>query len=52
MKEQETKKVLKLNDVDRHVLLTYSNMLLESQTKDVTEATDTKKIHKNIMLRI
>jgi hypothetical protein len=52
MKEQETKKVLKLNDIDRHVLLTYSNMLMETQTKAVTEAADTKLIHKNMMLKI
>lgn len=52
MKEQEKKKVMKLNDIDRHVLLNYSHMVLETGAKIVAEATDTKTIHKNIMLKV
>jgi len=51
MKELEIKKVLKLNDVDRHVLMTYSNMSLETGARIAAEATGTKIIHKNIMTK-
>jgi hypothetical protein len=52
MNKQETKKVLKLNDIDRRVLLSYSNISLETGAEIVIETEEIKTIHKNVLLKV
>lgn len=52
MIKDDLKKVSKLNDFDRHVLLLYSDISLETGTKVTTEATDIKTIHKNYKMKV
>lgn len=47
MVKEQVKKVLKLNDFDRRVLLVYADILRETGAKLTTEATEIKMIHKN-----
>ena len=52
MMKEEGKKAARLNEFDRHVLMAYSDVSMETGTKIAAEATETKAIHKNIVVKV
>lgn len=53
MIKDEVKNVSKLNDFDRHILLQYSDISLETGTRITAEATDIKTtIHKSYKMKV
>ena len=49
--KKEIKKPAKLSVFDRHVLMAYSGVSLETGTKIADEATGTKAIHKSLTIK-
>lgn len=50
--KEEVKKVIRLNEFDRHVLMAYSDVSLETGTKITAEAAGIKAILKNTVIKV
>ena len=52
MMTEKVKKTAKLNEFDRHVLMVYSDVSLETGAKITAETAEIKAIHKNTIIKV